>query len=45
MCVHACVLNAFYIMSTGQGIVVTGKFQLSLGLGRDYMEALTVLTL
>ena len=48
MCKQVCMLNAYimntYIMNTQRGIVVTGQFQLSLSLHRDYAETLMGLT-
>ena len=41
---QVCMLNALYIMNTQCGIVVTGQFQLSLRLHRDYAETLLGLT-
>ena len=42
--VEVCMLNELYIMNTQRGIVVTGQFQLSLRLHRDYAETLLGLT-
>ena len=44
MCLQLCMPNALYIMNTQRGIVVTGQFQLSLSLHRDYAETLPELT-
>lgn len=43
-CLQLCMPNALYIMNTQRGIVVTGQFQLSLSLHRDYAETLPELT-
>ena len=40
---NAYIMNT-YIMNTQRGIVVTGQFQLSLSLHRDYAETLMGLT-